>query len=267
MIRWAWAIYDKTYERWYFYPFVHWYDVLGCVPIDSFRVLRFLRFFSVMYRLQKFEVVDFTQTYLYRFGARVVDIVVEEISDRVVVNVLTGVQQEVQAGSPVTDQLVEEVIRPQKAEITDWITRRIQYVAAEAHQKHREAIKVYLHQRVTESVDRNWEVSLIDRFPILGHVMTNMLEEAVADIVFHVIDGMFSDLANNPKNILVDEISDASFEALLLIEQDKELNRIVTNIIVNSIEEVKEHVKIQQWKLKYMEQDGSEGDPKAETAN
>ena len=62
VIRWAAAIARQTYHRWFFYPFVHWYDLLGCIPVGSFRWLRILRVVSLMYRLQKLGVVDFRDT-------------------------------------------------------------------------------------------------------------------------------------------------------------------------------------------------------------
>ena len=29
VLRWGVAIYQKTYHRWFFYPFVHWYDLVA----------------------------------------------------------------------------------------------------------------------------------------------------------------------------------------------------------------------------------------------
>ena len=56
IIRWIIAIRQKTYFRWFFYPFIHWYDVLGCIPVGSFRFLRVLRIVSIVVRLQKLKI-------------------------------------------------------------------------------------------------------------------------------------------------------------------------------------------------------------------
>ncbi|MGF1534432.1 MAG: hypothetical protein ACFCUI_12070 [Bernardetiaceae bacterium] len=249
-LRWAWAIYQRSYERWYFYPFIHWYDVLGCLPFESFRILRFLRFFAILYRLQQYEVIDFTQTYLYRKVIQIFEIFVEEVSDRVIVNVINGIQTELKDGHPVTGQILENVVEPEKQAITEWLAQRLRHTTALAYQEHRETIKSYLYERVTESVDRNWEVSLIDRFPILGGVMTQMLQDAVADIVFRTIDRVISDLATDPHNNFLDELTAVSFDALLSIEEDPELKQIIDRVFQESLEEIKSHVKIKQWKLK-----------------
>src|SRR5690606_42147929 len=39
-IRWLVAIARRTHERWFYFPFVHWYDLLGCIPVGSFRWLQ-----------------------------------------------------------------------------------------------------------------------------------------------------------------------------------------------------------------------------------
>ena len=41
VVRWLIAIVQKRYYRWFFFPFVHWYEVLGCAP--QLRALRLLR--------------------------------------------------------------------------------------------------------------------------------------------------------------------------------------------------------------------------------
>ena len=62
MVRWVYAVKAKMYDRWYFYPFIHWYDIIGCIPVGSFRFLRILRVISIIYRLHQYKVIDVTQT-------------------------------------------------------------------------------------------------------------------------------------------------------------------------------------------------------------
>jgi hypothetical protein len=31
-VRWIASVMRKTYVRWYFFPFIHWYDLIGCIP-------------------------------------------------------------------------------------------------------------------------------------------------------------------------------------------------------------------------------------------
>ena len=93
-VRWIRSIYLKIYHRWYFYPFIHWYDLIGLIPVASARALRFLRVFSIIYRLQKYQIIDLTQNRVFKFIQFYYDVVLEELSDRIVVKVLAGTQEE-----------------------------------------------------------------------------------------------------------------------------------------------------------------------------
>ncbi len=92
VIRWIVAIARSTYHRWFFYPFAHWYDLLGCIPVGSFRWLRILRVVGLVMRLQRMGIIDLSQTWLGQTILKYYGIVVEEVSDRVVINVLSGAQ-------------------------------------------------------------------------------------------------------------------------------------------------------------------------------
>ena len=48
VIRWAAAIARQTYHRWFFYPFVHWYDLLGCIPVLFYEPTEYAAFVSHM---------------------------------------------------------------------------------------------------------------------------------------------------------------------------------------------------------------------------
>src|SRR5690554_2876704 len=90
-IRWGYSIKAKVYDRWYFYPFIHWYDLVGCRPVGSLRLLRILRIISIVYRLHQYKIIDVTSTRLYRFVAFYYDAFMEELSDRIVLKVLSEI--------------------------------------------------------------------------------------------------------------------------------------------------------------------------------
>ena len=37
LLGWTVALFERRYARWYYYPFAHWYDVLGCIPLAGLR--------------------------------------------------------------------------------------------------------------------------------------------------------------------------------------------------------------------------------------
>jgi hypothetical protein len=67
--------------------------------------------------------------------------------------------------------------------------------------------------------------------------------------VFSVIDGLFQDLQDNNQP-LTEELTNISSELFTLIEDDKELDTIIENIINQSIDIVIKQVEIKEWKTK-----------------
>ncbi len=96
-VRWAVAIIRKEHLRWYFFPFLHWYDLVGLIPTGATRLFRFLRIFSILHRLHKYKIIDLNQTAIFRFFAFYADVFVEELSDRIVVKVLSDAQKDISA--------------------------------------------------------------------------------------------------------------------------------------------------------------------------
>ena len=125
VIRWGRAVFRQTYGRWYFYPFIHWYDLIGCIPVAGVRILRFLRVFSILYRLHKYQIIDLTQNRVYKFVEFYCDVFLEELSDRIVVKVLSGTQEELKHGSPLIHRIQEEILLPRRELLVDWLSERL----------------------------------------------------------------------------------------------------------------------------------------------
>jgi hypothetical protein len=220
-LRWALAVYHKKHHKWFFYPFLHWYDVIGCVPVASFRFLRILRFGSMIWRLHKMEVIDLHQSSLFAIFERYRAMIVEEISDRVVVNVLSGVQEELKHGTPVVSRIILEV--------------------------YQEQLRAYVNRKVAEAVRSNSEVRDIANIPLVGSTITGKLEKAVAEITFAVIEGMMQDMSSEENSKVISELADVTMDMMLLQEEDEELNRMSIEMINKSIDIIKQQVEVKRW--------------------
>lgn len=254
-VRWIIAVYKGIYHRWFFFPFIHFYDLLGCIPIGGFRFLRLLRIISIMYRLQKAGFIDLSETAPIRFIRKYHGVLIEELSDRVTVNILGDIQQEVRHGGPVVDRIVSEVILPQKESIVEWMSHRIEKVSKQNYDNYRDSIREYVKERINTALEENNEFARLEQIPLFGSLVRNTLEKAISDIVFSVINGIIQDLASERNKFLIDETTDILFDAILLKEEDTELNRMVTDTIDRSLEIVKQQVQVQQWKLRDLAED------------
>jgi hypothetical protein len=251
LIRWGLAIYRQRYHRWFFYPFVHWYDVLGCIPVSSLRSLRLLRVIAMVPKLQRIGLFDLRQTYPYRKFEKYRDIVVEEISDRVTVRIIEGVQKEIRGSQAVTARIAEEVIRPQREALIQAVTHRLQEATAVAYGSQQDDFHDYLDDVIADAVQNNREIGTIAALPGVGQPVATLLEQAISDIVFNVIDRMVADVASLDNDRVIAEVTSISTDALLSPKYDQRLNRLARSVLMQSLDVIKDHVQIRKWKEEY----------------
>ena len=254
VVRWGLAIKRQTYDKWWFYPFAHWYDVIGCIPVDSLRALRVLRIFAMIPKMQRLGIVDLKQTIFYDKYAKYRDIVTEEITDRVILQILGGVQDGVQTHHPVTDRIVKEVIAPREKELMNAIAHRIQEATASSYAPNRERFRKYIEERVERAVDENEEITRIAQIPGVGRPISDLLERAISDIVFNIIDDIFHDVTSLENDEVVSRVATSSTHALLRPRYDPRLNTLLQEMVEESFELIKQQVSVKQWKIKEMQE-------------
>lgn len=247
---WALAVVRKDHYKWFFYPFLHWYDLLGCVPVSAFRFMRIFRVFSILFRLHRMGLIDLTQTTVYRMYAKYREVLIEEVSDRVVINVLSGVQDEIREGGPLADRIVLEVLHPRRDLITRWFSDHIQGAVHSKYIHKREDLRVYVDRIIAESLSKSDELGAIEQMPVMGKMVSRALARAISGIVYNVIDGVFQDIASGKSDLLVGELTDFAFEAVTAKEEDGFLQSMVSGAFIESIELIKEQVAVKQWKLR-----------------
>ncbi|MFP4227263.1 MAG: hypothetical protein ACLFTE_00375 [Salinivenus sp.] len=248
LVRWGLAIYRQRYHRWFFYPFVHWYDVLGCIPVGSLRSLRLLRVIAMVPKMQRIGLIDLRNTYLYATFAKYRDIIIEEISDRVTVRIINGLQNEIRGSEQVTQRIQEEVFAPQREALIEALTHRLQEATAVAYGSQQEDFHQYLDGVIAQAVNQNREINTIASLPGIGRPVANLLEQAISDIVFNVIDQMVADVASLDNDRVIAEVTAISSDALLSPKYDQRLNRLARSIVLQSLDVIKDHVQIRTWK-------------------
>jgi hypothetical protein len=244
LIRWGLAIYRQRYSRWFFYPFVHWYDVIGCIPVSSLRSLRLLRVIAMIPKIQRIGLLDLRKTYPYRKYLKYRDLLLEEISDRVTVRLIESLQKEIRGSEQVTARIVEEVIEPQREALIQAITHRFQEATAVAYSSQQDDFQEYLDEVITDAVNQNREISTIASFPGVGKPIAQLLERAVSDIVFNVIDRMVADVASLDNDRAIAEVTAISTDALVSPKYDRRLNNLARSVVLQSLDVIKHHVQL-----------------------
>jgi hypothetical protein len=218
--------------------------------LGSFRFLRVLRVIGLTIRLHKFGVIDLTKTYPYRKFIKYMNIITEEISDSVVIHVLSGVQKEIKAGTPVLDQILNDLIQPRKEELVNWISYNIQEATSIAYNAHIDQLQDYINQKIVIAIDNNPELKIISKIPIVGNVVTNNLENTVCDMVDSVVDECFQDLASPRNRVVVSDVTQLVLDSFISKDEENQLNYLVKDTVLEALELIKDHVRIQQWKVR-----------------
>lgn len=252
LVGWTVAIIQQRYHRWFFYPFVHWYDVLGCVPLAGFRWLRLLRVFALGWRLQRRGLIDVRQWAVFKTALKYYDIVMEEISDRVVVNVLSGIQDEMrQGGSRLPRRITREVIVPRQEQIVDAVAQRVTELIRGGYEDHREELKTFIADIVEHSIENNSAASQLEKVPWIGKSVVQSIDDTITESVTDVLDAAVGGLGESEYRALVAHITQSlvrSAEAAAEKEKsDDELERVIFEII----EILKDQVSQQRWKERY----------------
>ncbi|TNE75422.1 MAG: hypothetical protein EP339_09115 [Gammaproteobacteria bacterium] len=247
-LRWGYAIKAGIYDRWYFYPFIHWYDLIGCIPVGSLRFLRILRVISIIYRLHQYKIIDITRSRIYRFVNFYYEAFMEELSDRIVLKVLSGVQQEVQRGSPLFDRIQQDILYPRREMLADWISSRVAEAASEGYIPNRGALRSYLEDRVDTALQQNLELSRLKFLPVVGPTIQETLEEAVGDIVANVIHQILEDLASATNHAFIEDIVNVFLPTPDQVEADDSQNEALINLILEIIDAIKEQVRVKYWR-------------------
>lgn len=244
LARWAYALYSKMYGHWMAYPVLHWYDILGCIPVAEFRWLRILRIYAVLVRFKAMDIMDFTQWAPYRWAMALYDIVMEEISDRVVVKVLDGVQDELRGSVGIEKKVLEEVVKPRQAQLTELLRERIVIALQTVHGQSRDDLRRFVTETVSKAVHENREIKIIDRIPVVGGMAGNLLDHAITDIVCKVIDQGAGRLSEKEFTALFADVVDG---VLTSLSTESESDHEMGEFIIDILDVVKQQVMRRRW--------------------
>ncbi|PSJ22400.1 preprotein translocase subunit SecA [Halomonas sp. ND22Bw] len=248
LLGWAVAIAERHYHRWFFYPFVHWYDVLGCIPLGGFRLLRILRVISLLHRLQRMGLIDVRRWYIYSVAAKYYDILLEELTDRIAIRMLDNVQQEIRAGDGLSAPVIERVVQPRKQALIREISQRLEAMAGDAYDRNRDDTLRYVRGLVGRTLAESPELKRLSRLP-MGGPLTRGLEASLSDLACHLVDEALAGLKSSEFSALVEHLAESGFDAWL--RTDPETERITEQVLVDMLDLLKEQIAVKGWQHKY----------------
>jgi hypothetical protein len=205
----------------------------------------------ILYRLQQLQLIDLSKSFIYATIRKYYEILVEEVSDRVVTNIIEEMQEEISQGGPVLDTIVGDVLRPKQTLIVDWFSRRIGDAARINFDRRKSEVQSYINDSIGEAFQKNDVIKKVERVPMIGKSLSETLEQSISDIIFIIIENAMTDLASDRNRPVVEEATDIVFGAIETRDDDDQLNGIVLDTLIEILEVVKtEMVQVKRWKLR-----------------
>lgn len=252
LVRWAIAIKDSHHYRWFFFPFIHWYEVLGCLP--QLRALRLLRAVVIGRRLYQLGYRVLPKSWLGA-GKFYLDVLLEELSDRVILTAIGNVRQQL-LDKQSTKALISQTIKRNQVEIEAAIVALLKqslspYLDANNGRLQDPAISQALALEVGAAIQEGLaKTPELHRYLRLIPIAGTLIESQLSQIGQHVgenvvlslnkrllasssLDKVLQEVAHGIVSI---DISNPAFESLLI------------TIIEDALTGLEEQVKVQQWK-------------------
>ncbi len=248
LARWAVAIQQKRYYRWFFFPFIHWYEVLGCAP--QLRALRLLRAVVIGYRLYQLGYYVLPKNWI-KTGVFYYEMLLEEISDRVILVAIDNIRNEI---SRVDGQLVQSIINNHRAEIEVVIVEVLQQEVTpilldKTHKNpmFAEPLAEQVGLAIQQSLNNTPELRrLLKMIPIAGSI----IESQIMSIGKHLGENLTLSLS---KNLTQPETLDTIYQQVAkgisqVDTSNPALEKLISAIIEDSLGALESQIKIQQWK-------------------
>ena len=246
--RWLLSIIGKEYSRWFFFPFVHWYEVLGCFP--QFRALRLLRAFFIGRKLYQLGYQVLPQKWIDS-GKFYYDVIFEEISDRVILTATDNLRQQF-ADEKANQRFIEETFNKNRPQIQAMMSSILKQELSPqlrqlAQSKATEELSVEVGIAVQEALNNTPELRRYLRLiPIAGSLIEGQLHSISQNIGENITQTLFSHLTQSHiTDAIIDEIAQTVANIDL---QNPELDALVATIVNDGLNAFEEQVKVQQWK-------------------
>lgn len=248
LLGWIVAIMEKRYHRWFFYPFVHWYDVLGCIPLSGFRWLRVLRLFSLLYRLQRLGLIDVKRWYVSSIVAKYYDILLEELTDRVAIRLVGSVQDEIRNSDVLSQRISREVLTPRKQQLVGEISQRLEEALDGVYIRNRPLIARYVSALVGRTMHESDEIQRLRRLPF-GNQLADAMDQTISGIASRLVHEAVTGLRSPEFDQLMQRFVDSGFDALLATDEHTE--KLTERVLIDILEILKEQIAVKQWHDKY----------------
>ncbi|MCB1157074.1 MAG: hypothetical protein H7A25_05075 [Leptospiraceae bacterium] len=238
LISWFHSVRRKEYIAWFLYPLYHWYDVVGLIPFAYFRIFRLVRVYTAYKILKESEFTNVGDDVVTKTIKAYSEIIKEELSDMVTIQILTEAQAEVRSGNSM--EIVTDTLNNKRDEIKKVVVNKL---ASSASNDRVEKNTRELLSKITSTVSQK-----------LGGLFPEKIVTEIGIAIFHSVSLTISNIVRDKNSkraiedlvdLIIDEINEGA--------KDEELNELNQSITIEFIENMKKSVAVKKWAQKHAE--------------
>ena len=259
LIRWGIAIVQRHHQRWFFFPFIHWYEVLAIIPY-----LRFLRLFRagiIAYRLHEmgYKIVPKS---LQLKGQFYYNVVMEELSDRIVINVLDGIKNELETSSS-HKVIIHDLVEHHRVLFATALADILQDTLSTELQAQRHLIAKNVGNIVNQAIEDTPELTqLLRLIPLVGSRIEQQIQSIGQRLGENITQGLIDPFTpnvaeneNDPKDEQNIYHYIANKISTLEIEDNPHLEKLVESAVFESLAAIRKQVAVKQWLIQMQQRD------------
>ena len=251
-VRWAIAIMNKHHARWWFFPFIHWYEILAIIP--HLRFLRLFRAGIIAYRLHELGYKVVPDNIRIK-AAFYYSVIMEELSDRVVISVIDGVRQELETSSS-HKKIIHDLVDHHRQLFTVALSSLLQESLAKTLQEQQPMITKKVGIIVNQAIEDTPELTqLLRLIPLVGGRIEQQIQtigqRLGENISIGLIEPFTAGSAHNPNEnyqLIAEKVSELNID-------NHYLEELVESVVFESLAAIRKQVKIKQWQQTLHEYD------------
>lgn len=252
LIRWFISVINKHHARWFFFPFIHWYEILAISPY--LRFLRLIRAGIIAYHFHGmgYKVIpeNIMKKVMFYYG-----VLMEELSDRVVITVLDGVKQELDTSSS-HKKIIHELVDHHRELFARALAEILQESLATELKAQQDNISQNVGQIVRQAIEDTPQLTqLLRLIPIAGGMIEHQIQNIGQQLGENITQGLIQPLTtgnlqdpNTTYQLISTKVSQLNIE-------NQTLEELVESVVYESLESVKKQVAVKQWQLQLEKND------------
>jgi hypothetical protein len=251
-IMWLRAIRRHGPDQRVLFPLYRWYDLVGCIPLQSLRLLRLIRIWAIYRRLVVSDLVSIGEGPVSRLIARYKNLISEEISDQVATRIMSDIQAKIRAGSG--RLVIEQTLAPHKGDIQRVTIAALRKLEHRLLEERRPAWVAFLTDIVEQTVKQSPEIGKLRQLPLVSGQIERMTRRPNLE---QMVDGALDTLAEAVRHALHEETGvafvkgmvDDVLDEVIDLSHDHLVQSLVQSINLQLIEELKrDNAAVKRWR-------------------